>query len=76
MTYIEKTKIKVRITLLDEKIVWGFVYLAEGERVSDVLNKPDPFLPIQILEDKTGRKYEDVYKMVFINKSQIYRVED
>jgi hypothetical protein len=74
--HIEKNKVKVFITLMDDRTIWGYVFVSSYERVSDVLNNDQPFLPIQILEDRTGRKYDDMEKIVFINKRQIYRLED
>jgi hypothetical protein len=76
MTHIDKEKIKVNITLTDEKTLWGYLFVAQGERVSDLLNNGDMFLTVHMLQDRSGRQYEDQYKIVFLNKNQIYRVDD
>jgi hypothetical protein len=74
--YIEKNKVKVCLTLVDDRTLWGYVFVSSFERVSDVLNDDKQFIPFHVLEDRTGRQYDDVYKLIFVNKSRIYRAEE
>lgn len=74
--HIDKKQIKACITMSDGTEVWVGVYATPRERLSDVVNDNRPFLPVRLLTDKQGKDYGDVYKMVLLNKSMIWRIEE
>lgn len=62
---IPKGKIPVTLQKHDSTILEGNVFVAEGERILDVMNAEKPFLPFEVAEGK----------FLVINKSSIAHVE-
>ena len=55
-----KTPVSVRVELADASPAEGYVFLAIGDRLSDLLNDPRPFFPLRRSDGKTvivAKKY-------------------
>jgi DnaJ-domain-containing protein 1 len=61
---IEKQKVFIRLSLVNNETMEGFIFLSPEERVSDVLNNEKDFLPLELV---TG-------EMTIIIKKEILRV--
>ncbi|WP_341665941.1 hypothetical protein [Vibrio sp.] len=68
----------VQVTLMDgvtnvKKMQGAYIYLAEGQRLSDLMNDGRSFLPIYKLDTMyTGTAYD----IVMINKAAIAMIEE
>ncbi len=60
-----KTKVAVELQRADGSVIEGHVYLAGSERVLDLLNNSDQFVPLEVTRGK----------FVLINKSTVFQVE-
>ena len=60
-----KTKVAVELRRSDGSVLEGYVYVAGAERILDVLNAKDPFLPIEMASGK----------VLLVNKISILGVE-
>jgi hypothetical protein len=72
---LRKDRTKVQITLPNKEYFWGFIFTLPNERVSDAINSPLPFLPVEVLRENPPAR-EVKYDLVFINKSQILKIEE
>lgn len=68
-------EIDVQITYKDKSVVWGKLSTARGNSLEETMDGP-MFLPVQILDDRKGRRDENCYKLVLINKNTIAKIEE
>ena len=78
MNMDDKNVTRVTITLRDgstniKKLVDSFVYIPEGERLSDIMNDDRQFLPVYRLDNQYAHKG---HIMVMVNKNAIALIEE
>jgi len=69
-------KVKVSVTMIHGKTVWGYIFLEDDQRSQDLLNDERKFIPLNILRDERGIKTQDEYKIMMIHKDSIMSLEE
>ena len=69
-------KLKVAVTMIHGKTVWGFIFLEDGCRSQDLLNDERKFIPLNILRDDRSVRTKDEYKIMMIHKDSIMTLEE
>lgn len=67
---------KVYVKHVDGETYWGEVYLADGERLQDMMNSNRQYIPINKLMSNRGRSIEDHWVMTIVNKLNISIIEE
>ena len=67
-------KIKVAVYLISEEVIWGYIYLNEGQRLQDLMNDDRAFIPMLRIDTKLD--YNQKYPTVVIKKQVIARLEE
>lgn len=68
-------ELDVLITYKDKSVVWGKLSIPRDKTLEDTMDGP-MFIPVQILDDRKGRRDENCYKLVLINKNTIAKIEE
>jgi len=69
-------KLKVAVTMIHGKTVWGYIFLEDDCRPQDLLNDERKFIPLNTLRDERGVKTKDEYKIMLIHKDSIMTLEE
>ena len=69
-------KLKVAVSMIHGKTIWGYIFLEDNCRAQDLLNDERKFIPLNILRDDRGIKTQDEYKIMMIHKDSIMTLEE
>lgn len=76
MNKLELVEIKVIVTLINEKQIWGTLYKLPGERLQDLLNDGRAFLPFYGLAYQQTATKASIERMTMLNKNAIISIEE
>lgn len=73
----EKLEVKVELYTNDGQMHWGYVYLAENQRLQDMMNDARKFIPVNILRNSGPKQSSvDYYDSTVIHKDFIAKIRE
>jgi hypothetical protein len=72
---IKQHKVKVHVHVTNEQSFFAYMYIAETQRMQDIVNDERTFLPFEKMINEASYA-RDTYKFVVINKANIISIEE